>query len=502
MTLLNINKIIFYSFLLYIRFTKSNNNIYKIPFSLYRNKKLENSFDLLHNILYNSIYVNLSIGTPPQIIPFELNVNSQTFSAPIMLFDKNQSSSYEYFPKREISFENEDAAYGFNSKDILNINDDKKQKINFILGTQFKNKNYNNLGIIGLLIPKRFEYNIYTFFQSLRSAGFINSFTWTLKYFDNISLIDTIIYNEEKNNKNIGEFIFGDEPHNYEANTAKYDKNNYYKISPLSFDNSLYWDIEFNSVYLLFEKDENGKKISSKISIQGNNKIAEINPNDLFIVGPNEFFDSIKTNYFKQYFEQNICNQKYINNKQYYYIECNKSDTFKINTFPHICFEYIGFETKFNLSYKDLFIEDKPNKKYIFLIFNQKYFAGWILGTLFLRKYQFVFNEDYKTIGYYKSSYYFNDNYNEINDKKMNKIKISKYIIIIILLFIFSFILILFGMIIQRKYFNKNRRIRANELEDNFTYESYYNKKNNIINEENIIKSNEIEKNDKKYYSI
>ena len=83
---------------------------------------------MIDNIFHNSIYINLSIGTPPQIIPFALSINSQTFSAPYNIFDKNQSSSYESVSKHEISYEYEDVTDGYNSRDILNLDNNSKKK--------------------------------------------------------------------------------------------------------------------------------------------------------------------------------------------------------------------------------------------------------------------------------------------------------------------------------------------------------------------------------------
>ncbi len=288
-----VNKILFNIILTNMQLITTNKNIYKIPFGLFNQKPIRNnSKGMIHDIFYNSIYVNLSIGTPPQIVPFCLNINSQTFSISNFDFNMNHSSSYESTSKGEDSYENEEVIYGFNSKDVLNINNNSKQKINFILGTKYKNKN-KILGIIGLMIPKKIQYNVYSFFDSLRIGGFINSCSWSLKYFDNISLFDTIVYDSKNNNKNIiGEFIFGDEPHNYEKDKEKYNKTEFYKISPFPYDGDLYWDIEFNSVFLSFK--ENKKNTNTKIYIQGDNKMAEIIPNNMFIYGPNELFDSLK----------------------------------------------------------------------------------------------------------------------------------------------------------------------------------------------------------------
>ena len=113
-----------------------SNTIYKIPIGLYNNKESINSEYIIDNLLYNLVYVNLSIGTPPQIIPFSLNINSQTFSAPNNLFIKNESTTYESLSKNEISYEYEEVSDGFNSKDILNLNNKNK--------FYFRNKIFNS----------------------------------------------------------------------------------------------------------------------------------------------------------------------------------------------------------------------------------------------------------------------------------------------------------------------------------------------------------------------
>ena len=490
MTLFNINKIDFSILLLFIEQCLTN-NIYKIPFGIYNSQNSNNSLDITDNIFYNSIYINLSIGTPPQIIPFALSINSQTFSAPSNLFNKNVSSTYESVSQHEIRYEHEDVIYGYNSKDILNLNNNTKQKINFILGTKYGNNN-NILGIVGLLIPKRVQFGVSPFFQSLRNAGFIKSYTWTLKFFDNVSLADTILYNKNKSNI-IGEFIFGDEPHNYENDRYKYNVTEYLKVSPISTGDTLYWDLEFNSIYLT-KKENDEKNTFSKIIIQGEKKV-QIMPDVGFMIGPSEFFHSIKNNFFNEYFKNNICRQKKINIYLYYYIECNYTSLFRIYSFPTITFEHIGFESTFNMTYKDLFIVDKKKDRYIFLIFQKDFFSNWVLGNIFLRKFQFIYNVDYKTIGYYKSINYNCDNIQNKNIENKIKNNKFKYSAFIFLLIIFSVLLILFGMFCQKKFFNKNRKIRANELEENFSYESNSkkNKNKSIINEE---------ENEQKYHSI
>ena len=130
------------------------------------------------------------------------------------------------------------------------------------------------------------------------------------------------------------------------------------------------------------------------------------------------------------------------------------------------------------------------------MIFNRRFFSGWVFGSIFLKKYQLIFNEDLKTIGYYKS---FN-NYYENNDIISNNNKF--FYLVILLIFIFAFIFIYFGMIIQKKYFSKNRKIRANELEENFSYESNFNNDKDIDKKEIIITEEKKQIKEPKYFSI
>ena len=476
------NNIQFYILIILIECFFTNDKIYRIKFGLFNQKSNENEASIINNIYHNGIYLNLSIGTPPQIIPFELDSNSQTFSISKYFFNKNLSSTYEQLSQKEEYYAYEQIDSGLDSKDVLNIDKNIHKKINFIFAEKYPSRKKNQLGIIGLHIPKNVKKGVYPFFTSLKEAELINSYTWTLKYFDNISLYDLVTYKNNKDNA-VGEFIFGDEPSNYEDDKFKYNEKGFHKITPLSTKDYIDWVFEFNNIYLSFTDNQN----NSKISFVGGN-VAEIVINFSYMLCPQIFFSFLKEKFFDQYIKDEVCSIKKVD-YLYTYFECEYNSTFRVSSFPNICFEHKGFETTFNLTYKDLFIVDKKSKKYIFLIFTKDYLSDWVLGTPFLRKYQFVFNNDLKTIGYYKQIDYNEGNNEDEYLKEMNKHKTVKTVFIFILIIIFSFLLIFFGMLIQRKYFNKNRKIRANELEENFSYESYNNKdintSNKIIKEDN-----------------
>ena len=162
----------------------SNNQIYRIKFGLFNLKENETDLSLINNNYFNRLYLNLSIGTPPQNIPFMLDIESQTFLVSNDFSNGNKSSNYERVSNGEVYYKYEDVISGFNSKDILNINiinnnKNNTKKINFILGkgTRIPTKEKDNFGLLGLRIPKKVQFGVYPFFHSLKSAELINSFS-------------------------------------------------------------------------------------------------------------------------------------------------------------------------------------------------------------------------------------------------------------------------------------------------------------------------------------
>ena len=83
------------------------------------------------------------------------------------------------------------------------------------------------------------------------------------------------------------------------------------------------------------------------------------------------------------------------------------------------------------------------------------------MGEPFFKKFNMIFNQEKKIVGFYS----------DFNKIKKNYDKI----IIIFLLICLVFCLLFF---IFKIYFKKNKKIRANELEDNYVYEAknYYTK--------------------------
>ena len=79
----------------------------------------------------------------------------------------------------------------------------------------------------------------------------------------------------------------------------------------------------------------------------------------------------------------------------------------------------------------------------------------WLLGEPFLKKYPFTFNQDKKKIGFYKIIH------------NNNKFSFHYTWFIIISLIVVCFLLL---FLLIKNIMNKPRKIRANELEDNYDY--------------------------------
>ena len=106
-----------------------------------------------------------------------------------------------------------------------------------------------------------------------------------------------------------------------------------------------------------------------------------------------------------------------------------------------------------------MFIEN--NNKIYFLIFFNKYSRdSWILGEVFFKKYQLIFEQDKKIIGFY---YKIKDKNNFLNFNKILNIILIVVILIFIVIFIYKYLK------------NNKRKFHANELKENFEYVSDYN---------------------------
>ena len=215
----------------------------------------------------------------------------------------------------------------------------------------------------------------------------------------------------------------------------------------------------------VIEKD----KEVTRIDLIGDT-VAELNPDIGFIVGPDKFYHYINKHFFRKY--RSICHQYRMNRTLIRVLECKNTESFDISSFPDISFQVE--DITFTLTYKDLFILDTKLNKYIFLIMQEGYTFDWVLGRLFLKKYQLVFNERTKTVGYYKSmNYYSSIDY--IIDKIIDFLKII-FIAIPSLYIVYVFL---------TKCKSNKRKKRKNELENEKLDDDYLLKDKKDVNKDN-----------------
>ena len=154
--------------------------------------------------------------------------------------------------------------------------------------------------------------------------------------------------------------------------------------------------------------------------------------------------------------------------------------------FPTLIFYDFNENVKFEFNYKDLFTETKY-KFFFNIIFSVYNVDNWILGKIFLKKYLIIINPENKLIKVYIDKNINNNTINNIdNNKKIeeeNNKKNYMLIIYIAIFILFGFLCFYFGRKLRRE-----RKQKANELIDEYEYNSKYNEikeENKVINYNN-----------------
>ena len=408
-------------FLVSIVFLTINKCVYiKLPFKKYTNyKEGTNYFDYLEK---NDIFTILEIGTPIQKIPVFFDFESYPFYISNLLlngtYNENKSSTFKYKgSKKETQFYGEIISQGYEVMDKIKLYDVKEKNIeinnfSYILPTKLSNnKNINfKTSIIGLKIIESIYLQKNGFIHQLKQNEMIDSYSWTIKYL----------------NENEGEIIIGGYPHEYDKN---YDEK-YFKNTKAEIRYSVIcWDLLFDSI------------ISNNIEIE--NRHVELDINFGLVRGVSFYQKIIEEKFFNM---KKKCNK--LNNTNYVFYTCDSKE--KISDFPILQLNHKELNYTFELNYNDLFIL-KDNKLYFLIGFNKRSSYDWTFGIPFLKKYQLIFDQEREIIGIY--------NLNEMKNDYLFKI-----------LTIICLVIIIFLVSLLYKIIHKTRKIRANELEENFEY--------------------------------
>jgi hypothetical protein len=351
------------------------------------------------------------------------------------------------------------------SNDYVTIGNKKNILLDFFYVKAFKNDNFKR-NILGLKLSSERDYKYFNY-------HYYNSTNSSIIYFPSLDNVNFLIQikNKQNINSNIytlyfykknnffdfkGEFIIGKYMHEIDK---KFNEK-YLKQKQAGYSlNTVEWIFDFDEVYFgnsILKYSENAK----------------INIEKGMFIGTENFYYLIKNEFFN--LNKNNCFEVFYNENNFSSFICDLNVNF--SNFKELKFKIKSENFLFIFTYKDLFAKFK-NKYYFLIEFNHikyKDYSGWILGKIFLQKYQITFNQDSKMIYWYEG--YVNFDNNNIN--KINKVNIVLNIFFILIIIIMAFI-------IYKIIKNLPRKKRINELDSEYEYKEY-NDSNKDKNDNNI----------------
>ena len=488
-------------YMLYLSFLYLINSYEAVSFQLYYKKSEEPIFSYL--------YTTMKVGVPETSIYTYIS-STKLFSMTKELktsFDKElpnyyditTSNTFQNISCLEYKFVTSDKDIHAKEKFIFNSYNNRtknyKEKtineLDFVLGVKLVDST-NDIYYLNIGFPVIKTNNIrdkFNLILQLKENNIIEEYDWFI-FFEQGN--DEIVNYENLNNLK-PTLIIGGQPHYYRNDL-------FYKSQLITqYTDVSGWLIEFKDVYFYFKGDsEESRKVSTYINT------VEIFLEQLVIYASSYYTNAMKREFFNKY---DACHEVKGFDITYY---CDKSEDFgieQLKNFPSLYLEHNGFNYIFELSYKELFIEN--DGKYIFLVSEtSRADDKWYIGFPLLKKYQFVFNQDFRTIGFYnpdlpkekeiddidnedKHDSDDTTNYdttsddiddgskknrtdNEINNKSNNSMNGKTVAVIVVSTAIFFIVI---GLLIGYFIFKSmNKRKRANELkDDNYDYDNYDN---------------------------
>lgn len=440
--------------------------------------------ETIQQIYYKNLITKFEIGSPLQKINLLFVTNSDKFYLSNFNISQKEDKYYQFiesdFYNESLSSTNIDTTcekynyYPYNivcqSKDIINFklnNTNTKKEFQFKLQ---KNNGEYVPGYIGLLFNDSYYEYTKGFITELKAAKLIDNYYW---FFD-INEFSPL----EKKLK--GKFVIGGLPH--ELFPKKYSLYDFESTS--SYESKIIigraWRLNVNKIYIDKEQDKNINYLNKVITFQYEIYHIISNFEFLFDIESLLMDDLIKEGKcFSSSFSQHLYNN---NNLSFFY--CNKTAKETLyEKLPNLKFSCVELDYVFELTAEELFYE-KGDYIYFNILFN-KYESNtpWIMGQIFTSKYNFVFNSDYRQIGFYKKVN------KDIDIDNISKTKISMVLVILFVLISAGLVFTIFGLLLGKKIFER-RKIRVNELADEADYD-YKSKEENFESENNIENQND-----------
>ena len=369
------NELKIFFFFLIASFITSNSNLYRIDFtySEINDSPQQNSTKLRYNVdpyktfnfYYNhELITEMSLGTPPQNILSKISF--EEYKTIVKNYtDNNNNSLTQFKPADSSSFTllNSSISNEFCS-DVIQINNNKKNTLNFYLS-----KNINDINIIGL--GKKLD-------NSLSNDSFELSLLNQL--FDNDIIKSKVISIKYFNNTN-GEIVLGS---NYSyINTTQYLEMKMDESS-LIVSESVHLYLVVSSTYVIM--GESGLKL--RLNLKSN-----------FISMPEEYFEVLLNISFTPYINLKICEvNEQFNTK---YLVC--SEDILNNKMDQISL-YCQTEKQIIINLSKSFLPFQPNpheKKLLLGIVSSKEKEYINIGTVYLINYVTFFNRNENVIRFY-----------------------------------------------------------------------------------------------------
>ena len=443
--LIKMTLLIFISFACFISFISSS-TIIKLPFK----REIispSNSENFGKELMSDNIAsVEVSLGTPAQHLRLNLQTKEICTVAlsekPNVIsksprFHHNQSSTF-FFEEQEHGFIGSEAgiyAQGEKSNDTFTIGGYEIKGFEFMLSlwTSSPKSLYANSGVLGLGIKKRPELDKVNIISQLVKSNIVDAPVFTFQY-------------TEKDN---GLFIIGGYPHEYDNEHFQEDKLVKVPVDR-TFGGS--WDIGFDNVTFGSEELSDPTKKKALIVFEY-----------AYIKGTAFFHKVMLDTFFNKAIEKNFCFKNTTKGNYYYYCINDKSKL-EFEKIPELKF-IINKTITFTFSSEELFKEVEGKLVYQ-IVFDQNvkgYQGIWQFGLPFLKKYQTTFDREELVYGFYPKSV------------KMGESIVGNFTSFSVFIGLFAVFSIFFGMCVvfflkKELKCKKERKRRANEIEDNYNY--------------------------------
>jgi hypothetical protein len=493
--------------LIFLSLYKIINNYIILPFKITNISfsEISGKFDdpvqeFLYKINFNKVYTSISLGTPHKTIDFYFSMNEYISSVGLNSCLKYSNSSYSPYNSQSYKkiFENNQENENYNSYILsneqcsiysdLDLNDNiTVNSFEFYLKDNKDNNNDSDsdddggslierkqfCGTIGLnRFPSSNYFNKKSLIYTLKKNKIINSYSWGLFFFNQDKLYNV---DDDTQDKYDGFFIAGV---TLDDNINIFNKELVCNV--YAEENSLFWTFYFDRIFYY-------ETINNKTDyVCTNNTRVELVLDLNYIISDEQYYKDIKKIYFQKFFDNNTCYEakSYKKEEGYtYMIICDLSFKDNQRSFPGIYLYSEQLFFAFNLNYKDVFYEYN-NKIYFLIVHKESVKDFWRIGRIFLKKYPFMFDYDKKLISYvYLKRTWNPKNHtknqkrkNEQNNNNNNNSNFKDFIIYGLL-----FIGIIIGLFIGKRIWNKNKRLKANELEERYNYMDKENNKLGIL---------------------